>query len=72
MQLYVFEITDLTTFEHAAGELWLDDEAVAEQGKLIAAAVMHEQPYLMNQGLCIVAFDANGCPAFVEPLDTVH
>jgi len=72
MQHYVFEITDLTSFEETAGELWLEDDAVAEEGRLLAAAMLREQPYLMNQGLCIVAFDANGCAAFLEPLDTVH
>jgi hypothetical protein len=72
MQHYIFEITDLTTFEQTAAELWLDDDAVAEQGRLLVATMLREQPYLMNRGLCIVAFDASGSPAFMEPLDTVH
>jgi len=72
MQQYSFCVTDLTNFDSAAGSFQLTDDEAMEFGREYAAKLLDEQPEIVNQGLCVVAFDAEGQARFIQPIGSVH
>jgi hypothetical protein len=72
MHQYSFCVTDLTNFDSAAGSFQLTDDEAMEFGREYAAKLLDEQPEIVNQGLCVVAFDAEGQARFIQPIGSVH
>ena len=72
MPLFTVTITDLTEFDSAPCEEWLERDAVPKYAKGLANGVRREMPDLLNHGMCIAIYDEEGLVITVAPLDSLH
>jgi hypothetical protein len=72
MQLYTFNVTDLTTYDSPILEEWLDQEEVGLFAKNMAHLLVETMPGLGRRGLCVAVFDEDGISVTLAPLDAIH
>ena len=72
MQCFSYNLTDLTSFESPANEIWLDVEGLTDFGKRTAREILDAVPDLLHKGLCVGIYDEMGEPITYVPLDTLQ
>jgi hypothetical protein len=72
MQLYTFNITDLTTYDSPAFEEWMNFDDVGAFARDIADRLLQRIPELERRGLCIAVYDQEGISVSLAPLDSVQ
>jgi hypothetical protein len=72
MQLYTFNITDLTTFDSPSFEEWLNHDDVGPFARHMAHRLIGRIPELERRGLCIAVYDQDGISVTLAPLDPVQ
>jgi hypothetical protein len=72
MQLFTFNVTDLTEFDSPTWEQWLSDEDLPAVGKKLAHEIASSMPLLTHKGMCIAIYNDSGVAVSLVPLDPVQ
>jgi hypothetical protein len=67
-----YSVTDLTSYESPPFEVALETDEAARFASSMARELLAAMPHLSLQGMCVAAYDSNGDPVSIIPLDPVH
>jgi len=68
---FTYSVTDLTDYESAAFEIFLDREDAIAFGARMARELLEAVPDLSRKGMCIAVYDPQDRAVSVVPLDPV-
>jgi|1185.fasta_scaffold1526054_1 hypothetical protein len=72
MQLFTYNVTDLTSYASPSGEVFLEPYEVAPFVATVTQDLLTAMPDLNMKGMCLAIYDAQGEPVLFAPLDTIQ
>jgi hypothetical protein len=72
MQLFIYHVTDLATFDSPPTEVWMDEKDISTFAADIARQMRESLPALVNKGICVAIYDDEGEAIKYLPLDPLH
>jgi hypothetical protein len=72
MQCFLYNLTDLMTFDSPCTDVWMDRADLPEFASRIAREMSDAVPDLSNKGMCVGIYNNQGEAISYVPLDALH
>jgi hypothetical protein len=72
MERFTYKFTDLFAFSSPSMEMWLAPTELMQFAGIVALDMLGAHPDLIDKGLCVAVYNADGAAVSVVPVGTVH